>query len=92
MAFSLKHWSALHTLNAVALHKRWLSNPDPPVSDALLKSDRFNENTRIWTVDSEIELIRLLGALQWHNPRMKLWFRGEVKYFASLDFHARKWC
>lgn len=81
MAFSLKHWSRLHTFNAVALHKRWQSNPDPPLSDALLGSGRFNKITGVWTVDSEIELIRLVGALQWNNPRMKLWFRGEAKYF-----------
>ncbi len=81
MAFSLKHWSRLHTVNAVALHKRWLSNPDAQLSDALLDETRFNEKTGVWAVNSEIELIRLLGALQWHNPRMKLWFRGEAKYY-----------
>src|ERR1043166_1475895 len=81
MAFSLKHWSRLHTVHAAAVHKRWHSNPDPPLSDALLDSGRFERG--VWTVRSELELIRLVGALQWHNPRMKLWFRGEAKYFAN---------
>ena len=81
MTFSLKHWSRLHTVNAVALHERWLTNPDAPVSDALLDTTRFNMKTGVWTVENEIELVRLLGALQWHNPGMKLWFRGEAKYY-----------
>lgn len=81
MTLSLEHWSKLHTVNAVALRKRWRSNPDPPQDEALLEDGRFDEITRVWTVTSEIEMVRLLGALQWHNPRMKLWFRGEKSYF-----------
>jgi hypothetical protein len=83
LTYSLKHWSRLHTVNAASLHKRWLSNPDPPQKEALLEADRFNAITGVWTVKSEIEMVRLLGALQWHNPTMKFWFRGEKSYFPN---------
>ena len=77
MAFSLEHWSKLHTMDATALRQRWSSNPDPEYDEALLGAGRFSA-TGVWTVESEIEMVRLVGALQWQNPRMKLWFRGRV--------------
>ncbi|MBI4317547.1 MAG: FRG domain-containing protein [Chloroflexi bacterium] len=70
-------------MDARTLRNRWLSSPDPRQDDRLLAKNRFDEGTAVWTVTSEIEMIRLLGALQWHNPRLKLWFRGETKYFPN---------
>lgn len=83
MAFSPKHWSKLHTVNAVTMRKRWKANPDPKPIEDLLDKDRFNPDTGVWKVKKEVEMVRLLGALQWHNPRMKLWFRGETSYFRN---------
>jgi hypothetical protein len=34
----------------------------------------------VWTVRSELELVRVLGALQFRNPEMHFWFRGEREY------------
>jgi FRG domain-containing protein len=34
-------------------------------------------------VTSELELIRIIGALRWHNPGLELWFRGEPAYFSK---------
>jgi hypothetical protein len=81
MSASLEQWSTLHAVDALALRSRWLSNPDHSLVDPLLKDQRFDQSTKVWTVKSEMELVRLLGALQWQNPRLKLWFRGEKNYF-----------
>jgi hypothetical protein len=80
LAFSLKHWSKLHAFDAAALRQRWSSNPDPKYDEALLDGNRFSA-AGVWTVKTEIEMVRLVGALQWQNPRMALWFRGENAYF-----------
>jgi FRG domain len=81
VGFSLTQWSRLHTVDAVALRRRWQSNPDPKPDERLLDAGRFDRRTKVWTVEGELEMVRLLGALQWQNPRMRLWFRGENSYF-----------
>jgi len=81
MAFTLRHWARLHTIDAAALRTRWTTNPDKEFKEDLIDPSRYDLATGVWTVKSELEMTRLIGALQWQNPRMKLWFRGEDKYF-----------
>jgi hypothetical protein len=83
MAFSLEHWASLHAFDARRLRRRWITNPEGSYLEDLLGRERFDDPRGIWTVKSEAELVRLVGALQWHNPRMTLWFRGESGHFAS---------
>jgi len=56
-------------------------NPEWNVVEDLLGPGRFD--TKVWTIKSELELVRLLGALQWMNPRLKLWYRGEKQFHTS---------
>jgi hypothetical protein len=81
--YSLVHWARFHTVDATALRKRWQANPEGNVVEALLDPDRFNEDTEVWTIKSELELIRLLGGLQWTNQHLKLWYRGENRFYTS---------
>jgi len=83
MTNSLSLWACLHTVNATAVRERWRNNPEQDVKEDLLIGDRFDPNTKVWTIKSELELVRLLGALQWMNPRLKLWYRGEKQFFPS---------
>ena len=71
------------TVSASAVRKRWRTNPDDTVDDDLLDPGRFNQETKVWTIKSEVELVRFLGALQWYNPRLKLWYRGEKEFYKS---------
>jgi hypothetical protein len=83
MPDDLRQWAKLHAVSASLLHERWSSNPNPKVDEKLLGSNRFDSKNGVWVVTSELEMVRLIGALQWQNPELKLWFRGETRYFPS---------
>ncbi|MEZ4224650.1 MAG: FRG domain-containing protein [Polyangiaceae bacterium] len=79
MNSAVEIWAKLHTHDAAALHERWMKNPDE-IDDSLL-DDRYRHG--VWTVKSELELVRLIGGLQWMNPKLKLWYRGEARFHPS---------
>jgi hypothetical protein len=83
--YTLHHWARLHTVSAVAVRDRWLKSPDKSLRDPLLDPSRFSEVGRVWTVASELELIRVIGAIQWLNPRLKLWYRGEKQFYPKAS-------
>jgi hypothetical protein len=55
------------------------------VVDALVEDSRYAQDTNVWTVHDELELVRVLGGLQWLNPSFTLWYRGEGAYIASAE-------
>jgi FRG domain len=79
----LVHWARLHATTAAEVRERWLTNPDNTVKDALLDPKRFDERTNLWSLESELELARLLGALQHYNRPLKLWYRGEKELYEN---------
>lgn len=91
MVFSFKHatnpdaadWRSLSVVDASQLWIRWKSaqkDKTKRFSDSLLDDDR-SEDGNHWVVKSRIELVRLIGALQFYNQRASLWFRGENRRF-----------
>lgn len=78
------HWVRLNVRTLADLHERWRSRPEAS-KDPLMGQERWpvEPSHPRWVVKSELELVRLLGALQWFNPDLALWFRGEGRFFAS---------
>src|ERR1700733_8287680 len=80
MSDPIERWRRLHVRDLADLHERWRHRPDES-DDRLMDPERWDEARRVWTVRSELELVRLLGALRWWNAKHTLWFRGETKYW-----------
>lgn len=81
----LRQWVRLHLQSLDDLHRRWIPSPDA-LDDPLLGDDRREQKAEhhwVWTVKSELELVRLVGALQWQNKDFTLWYRGENKFHPS---------
>lgn len=80
-------WRRLSVFDGLDLFKHWKVKMREKVNDPLLKRARYdksqestysnNSRSMPWAVKDWFELTRLVGALQYHNPRCLLWFRGE---------------
>lgn len=80
---TMKHpWVALHAKTLEDVRTRWASSPDSTI-DPLNKESRWNDAAKTWRVTSALELHQLVGALQWLNPDLQLWFRGEGTHYPS---------
>jgi hypothetical protein len=80
MTTSLSQWARLHLVDAAAMRTHWDRNPERRFTERLLDPERFDRGGAIWSVRTELELHRILGALQFRNPEMHLWFRGEQAF------------
>ena len=70
-------------VDAPQLWSRWQSAQQDRArrfTDSLLDDERSEDGSH-WIVKSHLELLRLIGALQFHNQRCSLWFRGENQRF-----------
>ena len=65
------------------MRDRWSQGLDS-IRDPLLDSTRYNSDTKVWTVHTELEFVRLIGGLQWLNPTHNLWFRGERHFYPTV--------
>ena len=84
----MKQWVGLNVVTLAQLHQRWLHKPGDR-TDALMTNARWNDTC--WKVKSELELVRLIGALHVQNPNLQLWLRGEQHYWpTALPSRARQ--
>jgi len=74
-------WRLLNAVDAQYMFLRWRERGQ---RDPLTDTGRFTPNaygSGIWTVKSDQEVRRLVGALQYRNQRCTLWFRGEGRQY-----------
>jgi hypothetical protein len=86
-----RKWRRLSVVDGRHLQELWGANKENNIDHMLerkpcSKCKTLNNDAcrpYSWAVESMLELIRLVGALQHQNPQCLLWFRGEDKWYEN---------